>query len=216
MLRFSSPSPRAPPRLPFEFYPDNYTTPPEYPDPDEETDIRAKFQQPDFLHSSSHYVVCTARGTTPDASMHYSRCILSLWPPPVSQYVIKRHVLAHSCPEDLLSGIYALLMQLKLDRLVHPIDQCNAFVPEDDGSGYYQYVLNHALPKFTPAHSKTLTELKQVRRDDYDRAFDTPLNRGKLTLLNIHIERSRWSWAWGRDTKAALQRAAADSSSSSS
>jgi hypothetical protein len=200
MLAFPSPS-RAPlPLLPFEFYPTNYNMPEEYPDDDEKTKIRAA-----HLRRGWHtdVVVCTARGTTLNAGMHFSRCILAVWHPRVSEHVVKCHILAHSCPEDLLNGIHALLARLKVNHLVHPTNQCNVWDPSDDT----WYVLHHALPQFSIP--KTLAERKEERRTQYDRfAFGTPLNSGKLTLLKILVEKSHW-WHQDRAVEAALQHAAA-------
>ncbi len=195
------PPPRAPLPLPFEFYPNHYIMPEAYPDDGEKAKIRDIHHRTRRWHN--RYVVCTAPGTTPDREMHYSRCILSLWPPPVSEHVVEHHILAHSCPEDLLSGIHALLARLKLNRMVHPTDQCNVLISDHGGSWY---MLNHALPRFSIP--KTRAERVEERLQQYDYVFYHPFNRGKLTLLNIHVEKSQW-WHTGHAAEAALQHAAA-------
>jgi hypothetical protein len=197
------PPPRAPQPLPFEFYAEhNNNMPNAYPDDDEKAKIR-NVHRHQTRRWHTRYVVCTAPGTTPDRGMHYSRCILSLWPPPVTEHVVEHHILAHSCPEDLLSGIHALLARLKLNRVVHPTNQCNVLNSDHGGSWY---MLNHALARF----SVPTTPARRVeeRLQQYDYVFNAPHNRGKLTLLNIHVEKTQW-WHTGHAAEAALKHAAA-------
>jgi hypothetical protein len=65
-------------------------------------------------------------------------------------------------------------------------------------------MMNHSLLVSTPEHENTIEERAADRRDAYDLGFDSLLNRGKLTLLEIHLKRSPWTI--GR-TDAAVQHA---------
>lgn len=175
--------------MPFEFYSDD-PKPPVYPDAgDEQQAIRALFQWPGLRSLRDNYVVCAA---TPrkGAVMRYSCCILSLWLPPYPKHAIKQHILAHSCPEDLRRGIDSLLSRLGVNHWVRPSDQYNVFNPILGGSWWVQ---NHSLPHFMRGYHRSHTERVSMRSADYDQIFDSQLNGGRLTLLDIHLERSLYA-----------------------
>jgi hypothetical protein len=193
--------------LPFKFYPeedDSASTNQGYPCAKEKRHIRVVFGRPDWRADYEVYAAPPTITTTMllrimGPMVRYSRCILVLQRPPIMRHVITRHVLAHTCPEDLRSGIDALLARLGLDHWVRVTNQCSCFEPPNTW-----WMMNHSLPVFTPEHGKTIEERAAYRRDAYDLGFDSLLNRGKLTLLEIHLERSPWTI--GR-TDAAVQHA---------
>jgi hypothetical protein len=138
--------------------------------------------------------------------VNYSRCILRLWRPPYTKlHAIKHHVLAHSRPEDLLSGIHALLARLNLNHWVRPRHDYLVFDPND---GAWTSMNHWRQPTFGFGHSQTIME----RQQEYTRVFDLQ-NQGRLTLLQIYLDRSRLD-AFCSDARVdeALRHAAATAS----
>ncbi len=179
----TTPTITPPSSLPFAFYAESIKPrygAASYPDAAEETRIRTIFGETalrdDFV------VYGTARhprsGETPSLpSLHYSCCTLVLCRPPVTYFVLKRHIIAHSDPEDLRRAIQALLVRLGLDHWVRSTREYNVYDPADGArqgmshsrrpSLNYDAIFGNAPP---PNHNR---------------------NRGMLTTIEIHLGRSR-------------------------